>query len=112
MRKLLFLSIAVMVMSCQQSTQQAPKTGDAIKDSKAYVEYVEAYNDYQSCKHERPALTQAYMNKEIGADDFQTRLEKNTKVCQLKKQVFNTRWKILEAQFDKNKLSQDYRLEE
>ncbi len=112
MKKLLFLSIAVIVMSCQQSVQQAPETGDPIKDSKEYKEYVEAYNDYLSCKQERPALTTAYMNKELSADDFQKRLEKNTKTCQLKKQIFNSRWRILEASFDKEQLTLDYKLEE
>lgn len=112
MKKLLFILTMVLVASCQQTAKEQPKTGDPIKDSKAYIEYVEAYNDYLSCKQERPALTTAYMNKELSADEFQKKLVANTTTCQLKKQVFNTRWRILEAEFDKEQLTLEYKLEE
>ena len=112
MKKVLFILTIVLATSCKQTAPDQPKTGDPIKDSKAYKEYVEAYNDYQSCKQERPALTTAYMNKELSADEFQKKLVTNTTTCQLKRQVFNTRWRILEAEFDKEQLTLEYKLEE
>ena len=48
------------------------------------------------------------MNKELTAPEFEKALEKNAKMCALKKQIFNTRWQMLQTEYDK--LSEEYQI--
>lgn len=109
MKKLFLILLVISLASCNQ--QENSSTDDAqtgIKASALYKEYVLAYNDYQSCKEVRPTITTAYMNKELTAPEFEKALEKNAKMCSLKKQIFNTRWQILQAEYEK--LSLEYQI--
>lgn len=108
MKKVLFILVLIIAVACQQENTTAAT--DSIKASPAYQEYVDAFNDYQSCKQERPAITTAYMNKKLTPQEFEKALEKNAKLCGLKKQVFDTRWKILQAEYEK--LSEEYQIKE
>jgi len=112
MKKLVLILTIIILGACKQqdasSTSTTSDKTDSIKSSLAYKEYVEAFNDYQSCVEERPGFTTAYMNKELTAPEFEKALEKNAKVCALKKSIFNTRWQLLEAQYDE--LPEEYEI--
>ncbi|MGJ8684578.1 MAG: hypothetical protein ACSHWW_08140 [Nonlabens sp.] len=108
MKKLLLILLVIATASCKQTDATTAKTTDAIRSSAAYKDYVNAFNDYQSCKEERPAITTAYMKKELTAPEFEKALEKNAKACSLKKQVFKTRWQLLQNEYDK--LSEEYEI--
>ncbi len=109
MKKLFFFFLVISLISCNQQESTAVNNAtDDIKSSKAYQEYVVAFNEYQACKEERPNITTAYMNKEITAPEFEKALEKNAKMCSLKKQLFNTRWQLLQTTYDK--LSAEYEI--
>jgi hypothetical protein len=112
MRNVFLLLFCAVIVGCQnnQSTDNELTT-DSISNSKEYKEYVQAYNEYQACKKERPALTTAYINKEITAAEFEKKLETNTKLCNLKQQVYNTRWRILQALYEKE-LTEEYQLKD
>lgn len=110
MKKLLLILLVISLASCNQqdNTAATDNATDTIKSSEAYKEYVQAFNDYQSCKEERPSITTAYMNKEITAPEFEKALEKNAKMCALKKSIFKTRWQMLQTEYDK--LSEEYEI--
>ncbi len=108
MKKLFLILLVIAVASCKQQETQNDTTTDTIRSSATYKEYVTAYNDYQSCKEERPSITKAYMNKELTAPEFEKALEKNAKSCALKKQIFDTRWQLLQNEYDK--LSEEYKI--
>lgn len=110
MKKLFLILLVIAAASCKQQDAQTDTPTDAIRSSPAYQEYVVAFNEYQSCKQERPSITTAYMNKELTAPEFEKALEKNAKMCALKNQVFNTRWQILQTEYEK--LSEEYQIKE
>lgn len=109
MKNLFLLLFVISLISCNQNgTDATTDSTDSIKSSPAYKEYVAAFNDYQSCKEERPSITTAYMNKELTAPEFEKALEKNAKSCALKRQIFDTRWQLLQNEYDK--LSEEYKI--
>ncbi|MBF4985668.1 hypothetical protein FNJ87_15500 [Nonlabens mediterrranea] len=109
MKKFFLIFLVIGLGSCnQQDTTATMEATDSIRSSAAYKEYVTAFNEYSACKEERPSITNAYMNKELTAQEFEKALEKNAKMCSLKKQIFNTRWQILQTEYDK--LSEEYQI--
>lgn len=102
MKKLLLILSIVLFASCKQTpSETATTTGDPITSSDVYKKYVIAYNDYASCKMERPQLTTDFMDQKITQEEFATALERNNKTCNIKKEIFNKYYQLLEAQFDK-----------
>lgn len=109
MKKFFLIFLVIGLASCNQQDSTATiEATDGIKSSQAYQDYVVAFNEYQACKEERPGITNAYMNKELTAPEFEKALEKNAKMCALKKQIFNTRWQMLQTEYDK--LSEEYQI--
>ena len=102
MRKLLYIVTLLLVASCNQSKDTETENEvviDEISASDTYQKYVESYEDYKSCKQERPQWTQDYMDKKISADEFREGLQTNTRVCNLKKNIFDQYYRLLQAEF-------------
>ena len=103
MRIFLISLFCLSLFSCQQ--QETEKKEEVVLDkvasSDTYKKYVAAYEDYQSCKQERPQLTQDYMDKKITAEDFRERLKVNGKACNIKRDIYNRYYRLLQAEFDK-----------
>ena len=104
MNKLLFVIISVFMISCNTNNEEATAQQtviDKVSASETYKNYVAAYNDYVSCKQERPTLTQQYMDKQITDVEFKDALTRNGKMCAIKKDIFNRYYRLLQAEFDK-----------
>ena len=103
MRIFLISVFCLSLFSCNQ--QEAEKKEDVVLDkvasSDTYEKYVAAYNDYKSCKEERPQLTQDYMDKKITAEEFREQLKVNGKACNIKRDIYNRYYRLLQAEFDK-----------
>ncbi|WP_213522071.1 hypothetical protein [Nonlabens sp.] len=102
MKRILFVFCIVLFASCKPTTSETTETsGDPITSSDMYKKYVIAYNDYASCKMERPQLTTDFMDQKITSEEFAAALERNNKTCNIKKEIFNKYYQLLEAEFDK-----------
>jgi hypothetical protein len=104
MKKYLFIAICLIAFSCEKAANESDKQEvvlDKVKSSQTYREYVDAYNDYLSCKQSRPQLTQDFTDGKITGDEFREALTKNGKVCNIKKDIFNRYYRLLQAEFDK-----------
>lgn len=104
MKKLLFVIISVFAMSCNTNNEEAAAQQviiDKVSASETYKSYVAAYNDYVSCKQQRPTLTQQFLDKQITDAEFKEALTRNGKMCTIKKDIFNRYYRLLQAEFDK-----------
>jgi hypothetical protein len=102
MKKIFLILSLAFIASCAQGEKDAVSSSDdPIKSSEIYKNYVNAYNDYASCKMERPQLTTDFMDKKITQEEFATALERNNKSCNIKKEIFNKYYQLLEAEYDK-----------
>ncbi len=104
MKKYIILLLSVIAFSCENATQEAvqqEEVMDRVKSSQTYRDYVDAYNDYLSCKQERPQLTQQFMDNTITEQEFKESLTRNNKVCVIKKDIYNRYYRLLQAEFDK-----------
>jgi hypothetical protein len=112
MKKYLLILVCIIAASCNTATNEAEKQEavlDKVTSSETYKNYVAAYNDYLSCKQERPQLTQDYMDKKITDTEFKEALTRNGKMCTIKKDIFNRYYRLLQAEFDKE--AEAYELE-
>jgi hypothetical protein len=116
MRKLiciLFLS-SIAFVSCEKVEQQQEQKAevlDKVKSSDTYKKYVEAYNDYLACKQRRPQLTQEFMDKKITQEEFTDQIQRSGRVCNIKKDIYNRYYRLLEAEFDRA-VAEQYKIEE
>lgn len=102
MKNLLLLFSFILLTSCNQPAEkEVVNTVNPVTSSETYKKYVAAYNDYASCKMERPQLTNDFMEKKITSEEFTAALEKNAKSCNIKKEIFNKYYQLLEAEFEK-----------
>ncbi|OUS21228.1 hypothetical protein A9Q93_01235 [Nonlabens dokdonensis] len=102
MKNLILLLSFTLLTSCnQQSEKNVINSKDPVLSSEVYKNYVAAYNDYASCKMERPQLTNDFMEKKMTSEEFTAALEKNAKSCNIKKEIFNKYYQLLEAEFEK-----------
>jgi hypothetical protein len=104
MKKLLLIIACIFAVSCNTSNSEADKQEvilDKVASSETYENYVAAYNDYLSCKQERPQLTQDYMDKKITDVEFKQALTVNGKVCAIKRDIFDRYYRLLQAEFEK-----------
>ncbi|MGB5983210.1 MAG: hypothetical protein WBG46_13800 [Nonlabens sp.] len=103
MRILLFVLSTFLFISCnnQEQSEKEEVVLDKVASSDTYEKYVAAYQDYKSCKEERPQLTQDYMEEKITADEFKNKLSINNKACNIKKDIYNRYYRLLQAEFDK-----------
>ncbi len=105
---------SITLTSCEKiENQQAVKAEvvDKVKASETYAKYVEAYNDYLACKQRRPQLTQEFMDKKITQEEFSDELTRSGKVCNIKKDIYNRYYRLLEAEFDRE-VAEAYKIEE
>jgi opacity protein-like surface antigen len=104
MKKFLLIIVCIIASSCNTNSEEAAAQQviiDKVSASETYKNYVAAYNDYVSCKQERPTLTQQYMDKQITDVEFKEALTRNGKMCTIKKDIFNRYYRLLQAEFDK-----------
>jgi hypothetical protein len=102
MKKIIFVMSILLLAACNNTPSEPINTSkDPIKNSDIYKNYVNAYNDYAACKMERPQLTTDFMDNKITKEEFATALERNNKTCNIKREIFNKYYQLLEAQFDK-----------
>jgi len=104
MKKLLFIVLVVLMASCTEQKQDNAATAtdqNEITSSEVYKKYEIAYKDYASCKQERPQLTQDFMDNKIDDKEFAAALERNAKSCNIKREIFNKYYQLLEAEYDK-----------
>jgi hypothetical protein len=102
MKKILLILSLAFIASCNQGQNEAADLNDdPIKNAEIYKNYVKAYNDYVYCKMERPQLTTDYMDNKITQEEFAAALERNNKTCNIKKEIFNKYYQLLEAEYDK-----------
>lgn len=102
MKKILFILSLAFIASCAPGEKESiTSSDDPIKSSDIYKNYVKAYNDYASCKMQRPQLTTDFMDKKITQEEFATALERNNKSCNIKKEIFNKYYQLLEAEYEK-----------
>ncbi|PPK92734.1 hypothetical protein LY01_02819 [Nonlabens xylanidelens] len=102
MKKVLIILCIALFTSCNTTPSDSQNdTQDPIKSSETYKLYVQAYNNYAACKQERPQLTKDFMDKKITQEEFSTALESNGKLCNIKKEIYNKYYQLLEAEFDK-----------
>lgn len=106
-----------MVISCDDNSTATPAGStvqdealNAVTSSETYKKYITAYNDYASCKQARPQLTQDFMDKKIDQKEFSDALTRNGKVCNIKKDIYNRYYRLLEAEFDK--AAEEYKIAE
>lgn len=104
MKFFFILLLSVTLASCNKNPNSDSKPDevfiDKISASDTYQNYVSAYNDYKACKEARPKLTQDYMAEKITADEFKDAITRNTKVCNIKKDIFDRYYRLLQAEFD------------
>ncbi|WP_438969340.1 hypothetical protein [Nonlabens sp.] len=102
MKKIFLILSLALIASCTSGEKEAVSSSDdPIKSSDIYKSYVKAYNDYASCKMERPQLTTDFMDNKISQEEFAKALERNNKSCNIKKEIFNKYYQLLEAEYDK-----------
>lgn len=102
MKRIFLVLCLALLASCNQGEKEVTTSSDdPIKSSDIYKNYVKAYNDYASCKMERPQLTTDFMDKKITQEEFASALERNNKTCNIKKEIFNKYYQLLEAEYDK-----------
>lgn len=103
MKYIPFILACLLLFSCknEQQLEKEQVIIDEVSASETYQKYVAAYEDYQSCKQERPQLTQDFMEKKITGDEFRERLKINGKACNIKKDIFNRYYRLLQAEFEK-----------
>ncbi len=113
MKNLILLICFIVLTSCSNTTEKkVANSNDPVKSSETYKKYVAAYNDYASCKMERPQLTNDFMEKKITSEEFTAALEKNAKSCNIKKEIFNKYYQLLEAEFEKTAAAEHKIMEE
>jgi len=112
MRYFLSLVLFALMISCDQNQQAETETttdnGDPIRTSQTYKSYVIAHAEYNNCVDTRSELTQKLLDNKISREEFDKRIGTNTRVCQLKKQVVDLYWRVLESEFDN--ITSDYNL--
>jgi hypothetical protein len=105
----------LLLVSCEQKqgadnvdTNASQEQQDPIRNSQTYKSYVTAHADYQSCIDQRSKLTDQLIANQITREEFDETIKKNTRTCQLKKQLVNLYWRVLESEYDN--ITSDYNL--
>ena len=108
-----FVAISMLFfISCEQqsekSTVEQSDNQDPIRSSQTYKSYVIAHAEYKSCVNQRAELTDKLTSNQISREEFDKNIGTNTRVCQLKKQVVDLYWRVLDEEFDN--ITSDYNL--
>ncbi|WP_124980899.1 hypothetical protein [Nonlabens xiamenensis] len=103
MNKFPLLILITLIASCNSPAEDSSSAQpqNVITSSVTYKKYEEAHKDYVSCKMERPQLTQDYIDGKMEQAEFATALERNNRSCNIKKEIFNKYYQLLEAEYDK-----------
>lgn len=115
MKKIGFLLLLCLTLSCNDASTMTNEEFITVTESAEYKNYVTAYNDYVSCVASRPQLTNDLLSKKIDNAQFEVLLEKNTTICALKRKLYLTHFDILLATFPDEEaaaLQLDAKLEE
>lgn len=96
---ILFILSSFLFISCQNNTTSNTQQPSEASKSPEYKAYITAYNDFVNCVGARPQLTNDLLSKKIDGAQFEELLDKNTKLCDLKRKLYLTHFEILEATY-------------
>ena len=96
---ILFIFSSFLFISCQNNTTSTADQPSEAAKSAEYQAYIAAYNDFVNCVGARPQLTNDLLSNKIDGAQFEELLDKNTKLCALKRKLYLTHFEIFEATY-------------